>query len=80
MRGPRIPPTRYCNHNVASPLLRHADALAARGKGAPRRERPLKIKAPRGTGWLTNPKRALYNRVYRRTTVDGVKVIAKLLK
>ena len=27
------------------------------------------LKAPRGFGWLTNPKRALYNRVYNRTTV-----------
>ncbi len=25
-------------------------------------------KAPRGFGWLTNPKRAAYNRVYNRTT------------
>jgi hypothetical protein len=28
----------------------------------------LGLKAPRGWGWLTNPKKALYNRVYRRTT------------
>src|SRR2546421_12916560 len=28
----------------------------------------LGLKAPRGWGWLTNPKRALYNRVYSRTT------------
>ena len=27
------------------------------------------LKAPRGYGWLTNPKRAAYNRVYNRTTV-----------
>jgi endonuclease YncB( thermonuclease family) len=26
------------------------------------------IKAPRGWGWLTNPKKALYNRIYNRTT------------
>jgi hypothetical protein len=26
------------------------------------------LKAPRGWGWLTNPKKALYNRVYSRTT------------
>jgi hypothetical protein len=26
------------------------------------------IKAPRGYGWLTNPRRAAYNRVYNRTT------------
>lgn len=28
----------------------------------------LGLKAPRGWGWLTNPKRALYNRIYNRTT------------
>ena len=27
-----------------------------------------KIRAPRGYGWLTNPKKTAYNRVYRRTT------------
>ena len=29
----------------------------------------LGVKAPRGYGWLTNPKKAAYNRVYSRTTV-----------
>jgi hypothetical protein len=29
----------------------------------------LGLKAPRGWGWLTNPKKAAYNRVYNRTTV-----------
>ena len=28
----------------------------------------LGLKAPRGMGWLTNPKRAAYNRIYNRTT------------
>lgn len=28
----------------------------------------LGLKAPRGMGWFTNPRRALYNRVYSRTT------------
>jgi hypothetical protein len=27
----------------------------------------LGFKAPRGWGWVTNPKKALYNRVYNRT-------------
>lgn len=26
------------------------------------------MKAPRGMGWLTNPKKAAYNRVYNKTT------------
>jgi len=29
----------------------------------------LGLKAPRGAGWLTDPKKAAYNRVYKRTTV-----------
>jgi hypothetical protein len=29
----------------------------------------LGFKAPRGWGWLTNPRRAVYNRIYNRTTV-----------
>ena len=29
----------------------------------------LGLKAPRGWGWLTNPKKALYNRIYNRTSV-----------
>lgn len=29
----------------------------------------LGLRAPRGWGWLTNPRKAAYNRVYRRTTI-----------
>jgi hypothetical protein len=29
----------------------------------------LGLKAPRGWGWITNPRRAAYNRVYNRATV-----------
>jgi hypothetical protein len=40
----------------------------------------LGFKAPRGWGWLTNPRRAAYNGVYNRTTagcvVPGVAIIA----
>jgi hypothetical protein len=41
----------------------------------------LGFKAPRGFGWLTNPKRAAYNRIYNRTTVkaDGLIVALVLL-
>jgi hypothetical protein len=28
----------------------------------------LGLKAPRGFGFLTNPRKAMYNRIYRRTT------------
>lgn len=29
----------------------------------------LGAKVPRGYGWITNPKKAAYNRVYNRTTI-----------
>jgi len=29
----------------------------------------LGLKAPRGYGWITNPKKAAYNRVYNKTSV-----------
>jgi len=34
------------------------------------------LKAPRGAGWITNPKKALYNRVYNRTSIS----VDRLLK
>lgn len=40
----------------------------------------LKIKAPRGFGVITNPKRAVYNRVYNRTSFDVFKFLARLFK
>jgi hypothetical protein len=38
----------------------------------------LGLKAPRGWGWLTNPKKAAYNRVYNRTTVGCTLLLACL--
>lgn len=35
------------------------------------------LKMPRGTGFITNPKRALYNKVYRKTTF-GIGDVAKV--
>lgn len=32
----------------------------------------LGLKAPRGWGWLTNPKKAAYNRLYNRTSIGCV--------
>ena len=39
----------------------------------------LGFKAPRGWGWLTNPRRAAYNRVYNRTTVGCAVVSVAIL-
>lgn len=35
----------------------------------------LGFKAPRGWGWLTNPKKAAYNRIYNRTSKGCMTVI-----
>lgn len=40
----------------------------------------LGVKAPRGFGWFTNPKKAAYNRVYNRTSFSIFDVIKKLFK
>jgi hypothetical protein len=39
----------------------------------------LGLKAPRGWGWLTNPRKAAYNRVYNRTTRGCLVLILTLL-
>jgi hypothetical protein len=39
----------------------------------------LGLKAPRGWGWLTNPRKAAYNRVYNRTTRGCLVVLLVLL-
>ncbi|MET3943181.1 hypothetical protein ABIC22_005993 [Paenibacillus sp. PvP094] len=38
------------------------------------------VKMPRGYGWLRDPKKAVYNKVYRKTTFDIFSVIKKLFK
>ena len=38
----------------------------------------LGFKAPRGMGWLTNPKKAAYNRVYYRATKGCMVVLVAL--
>ena len=42
--------------------------LAARTSPARFVRHNLGLKAPRGWGWLTNPRKAAYNRVYNRTS------------
>jgi hypothetical protein len=39
----------------------------------------LGLKAPRGWGWVTNPKKAMYNRVYNRTTIGCMVALPLLL-
>jgi hypothetical protein len=39
----------------------------------------LGLKVPRGWGWITNPKRAAYNRIYSRTTRGCLVVVVALM-
>ncbi|NLM48642.1 MAG: hypothetical protein GX198_07540 [Epulopiscium sp.] len=38
------------------------------------------IKMPRGYGWLRNPKKYAYNKVYNKTSFDIFKLLKKLFK
>jgi len=49
--------------------------VAARTSVARYVRHSLGFKAPRGFGWLTNPKKAAYNRIYNRTTVKADNLI-----
>lgn len=52
---------------IRKPSLKKRIAARTSVKRAVRHR--LGLKAPRGYGWITNPKKAAYNRVYNRTTV-----------
>lgn len=38
------------------------------------------IKIPRGYGWVRNPKKYAYNKVYNRTSFDIFKLLKKLFR
>ncbi|MHC3126111.1 hypothetical protein OB03_01745 [Brevundimonas sp. GN22] len=63
---------------LRKPSLRKSLAARTSVKRAVRHN--LGLKAPRGAGWITNPKRAGYNRVYNRTSVSVWTILAKLLR
>lgn len=52
--------------------------IAARTSPARIVRHNLGLKAPRGVGWFTDPKKALYSRVYTRTTFSIWDVLRKL--
>ena len=55
-------------------------SFAARTSAKRMIKNSLGLKAPRGYGWITNPKKASYNRVYNRTTFSLWSLLRKLLK
>jgi len=58
--------------------------FAARRSGLPGGKRwwrhRVGLKMPRGTGWVTNPRRFAYNWLYRRTTIDLTRPIRSLTR
>ncbi|TCM04532.1 hypothetical protein C8J41_10933 [Sphingomonas sp. PP-CC-3G-468] len=65
-------------YGMRKPSLRKS--IAARTSTKRLVKNALGLKAPRGYGWLTNPKRAAYNRVYDRTTFSFWSILRKLLR
>lgn len=63
---------------VRKPSLRKSFAARTSVKRAVRHS--LGLKAPRGWGWLTNPKRAAYNRVYSRSTFSFWRILGAMFK
>lgn len=65
-------------YGMRKPSLRKS--IAARTSTKRLVRNALGLKAPRGYGWLTNPRRAAYNRVYDRTTFSFWSILRKLLR
>jgi hypothetical protein len=63
---------------IRKPSIRKS--IAARTSVKRMVRQSLGLKAPRGYGWLTNPKKAAYNRVYNRTSVSFWAVLRKLFR
>ena len=40
----------------------------------------LGVKAPRGLGIVTNPKKAIYNKVYNKTSINPLTLLFKFFK
>jgi hypothetical protein len=63
---------------IRKPSLKKS--LAARTSVKRMVKNSLGLKAPRGYGWLTNPKKAAYNRVYNRTSISWGSLLRKLFR
>jgi len=63
---------------IRTPSLRKS--IAARTSAKRFLRHNLGLKAPRGMGWLTNPRKAAYNRVYNRSTISLWSLLAKIFR
>lgn len=55
-------------------------SIAARTSLTRAIQNSLGLKAPRGYGWLTNPRKAAYNRVDNRTTFSIWSLLKRLFR
>ncbi|KIQ05177.1 hypothetical protein RU07_02220 [Agrobacterium tumefaciens] len=55
-------------------------SIAARTSGKRIVKNAVGLKAPKGAGWIKNPKKAAYNRAYNRNTVSFWTLLRKLFK
>lgn len=69
---------RHASGAVLTALRPFKKMIAARTSPARFVRQNLGIKALRGWGWLTNQKRAAYNRVYSRTTFSFLGLLKAL--
>lgn len=56
-----------------------------RGRTTSRAKRKIKksinpLYGKKGTGWVRNPKRAAYNKIYRKTSFNPLRALKKLFK
>ena len=63
-------------NNIRKPRLKKS--LAARTSAKRMIKNSLGLKAPRGYGWITNPKKYAYNKVYNRTSVSILSILKKI--
>lgn len=63
---------------MRKPSLRKS--IAARTSTKRMVKNALGLRVPRGMGMITNPKKAVYNRVYRRTTFSLWSLLRKLFR
>jgi hypothetical protein len=61
---------------IRKPSIRRM--IAARASPARFVRHSLGLKAPRGLGWITNPRKAVYNRVYNRTSFSFWTIVRRL--
>ncbi|SEQ83682.1 hypothetical protein SAMN05216548_10853 [Faunimonas pinastri] len=63
---------------VRKPSIRKS--IAARTSLKRTVQNELGLKAPRGYGWITHPRKALYNRIYNRTTVSFWSLLSRFIR